>query len=61
MITDYYPSRLSDETKVIKREDPIIYNRGKFEGPLNSSDIDLYEKNGFLIMDELSRKMKSIQ
>ncbi|AXF56597.1 ectoine hydroxylase [Salicibibacter kimchii] len=53
MRTDFYPSRVGSNAKLMKREDPVIHNRGKFDGPLNASDLDSYEDNGFLMLDDV--------
>ncbi|MBB6450744.1 ectoine hydroxylase [Geomicrobium halophilum] len=53
MRNDLYPSRLGNDAELIERKDPVIYNRGKMEGPLSTKDLDSYEDNGFLMLDDV--------
>lgn len=48
---DRYPSRMSAEPRLIQRDDPVVY--GKVEdGPLSASELDSYQRNGFLSFSE---------
>ncbi len=50
---DLYPSRINGYPKIINRKDPIVYNSTANDGPLNQSDLDFYEDNGYLFMPNL--------
>lgn len=56
-IADHYPSRLGQAEKILPRLDPVVYyNRATglpCEGPLNMEQIARYERDGFLVMNDL--------
>jgi ectoine hydroxylase len=49
-VEDIYPSRTSDEEKIIDRQDPVIDGdiNGKAGNPLPLEDLSFYEETGFL-------------
>ncbi|WP_281393605.1 ectoine hydroxylase [Salicibibacter cibarius] len=53
MRTDLYPSRVGKDAELMKRTDPVIHNRGKMDGPLASNQLDSYENNGYLMLDDV--------
>jgi ectoine hydroxylase len=50
---DLYPSRYSDQPKILDRKDPVIHtDRSQAShGPLSNQQLDDYEKNGFLFLE----------
>ncbi|OLS35083.1 ectoine hydroxylase [Alkalihalophilus pseudofirmus] len=52
---DFYPSRVSDKPQITKRKDPVIHTdrRLDHEAPLSKEQLDFYEKNGFLQIENL--------
>jgi ectoine hydroxylase len=54
MSTDLYPSRQGQEEKILPRIDPIVYHQAhQSEGQyaLDRQQLDFYEQNGFLILN----------
>jgi len=54
MSTDLYPSRQGQEEKILPRIDPIVYHQAhQSEGQyaLNRQQLDFYEQNGFLVLN----------
>ena len=49
---DAYPSRIWDEPKVLERQDPVVYGSAD-DGPLSQAQLDAYDKNGYLFMEEI--------
>lgn len=51
--TDYYPSREKRSEGMIARQEPVLYTRGaqRNDGPLNSSQLNQYARDGFLALD----------
>ena len=47
-----YPTRVSTEPVVIPRTDPVVWGDGR-GGPLTTSDLAAYERDGFLSLEEL--------
>ncbi len=45
-VTDYYPSRIDAEPKLLDRIDPVAH--GNVPGPLSAEQLSDYEENGFL-------------
>lgn len=48
---DLYPSRIEDTPRLLPRQDPVVW--GGPEGPLDATQLDLYERNGFLQFESL--------
>jgi ectoine hydroxylase len=48
---DFYPTRTSSESKIITRTDPVVYRDSCDE--LTKEQIDFFEKNGYLIFEDL--------
>lgn len=49
---DLYPSRVHGEPEVLDRKDPVVYGSAE-DGPLNQSELDRYERDGFLFFPGL--------
>ncbi|MBP6020205.1 MAG: ectoine hydroxylase [Burkholderiaceae bacterium] len=52
-ITDTYPSRIDRGAAIIARQHPVIYGDGAYASALSSEQLDTYESNGFLVMDQV--------
>jgi ectoine hydroxylase len=52
---DFYPSRISEKPQIMKRKDPVIHTDRKkdHEAPLTKDQLDFYEENGFLQIENL--------
>lgn len=50
---DDYPSRIYQEPKQCRRQDPVIHSHDHEKAPLDKALLDHYEKNGFLFLDHL--------
>lgn len=50
--TDLYPSRTATEV-TIPRKDPVVWSPQDAPGPITRSDLQSYEDNGFLAVEEL--------
>ena len=48
-----YPSRIYSEPKLLERKDPVVYTDQRSNDAVSSTDKEFFEKNGFLIYDEL--------
>ena len=48
-----YPSRVYSEPKILERKDPVVYTELESNDAVTSRDKEFFEKNGFLICDEL--------
>jgi ectoine hydroxylase len=48
---DFYPTRISSESKIITRTDPVVYRDSCDE--LTKEQVDFFEKNGYLIFEDL--------
>lgn len=66
MAKDVYPSRVSSEPKIEERKDPVLHGTAEqlAKGPLSKGQVSSYEKNGFLLLENLFsddevEKMKS--
>lgn len=49
---DLYPSRCGVEPGIFERLDPVVYTTGGQSGPLTPSQVNRYDRDGFLILDE---------
>ncbi|MCW7944738.1 multidrug DMT transporter permease [Streptomyces hygroscopicus] len=51
-VTDLYPSRGTTEVSV-PRQDPVVWGSPATPGPIPVADLQAYERDGFLALDEL--------
>lgn len=51
--TDLYSSRTDQTAAIISRQDPVIYEGGHYTDALNQDQLSSYEKNGFLLLEDL--------
>jgi ectoine hydroxylase len=51
--SDLYPSRQSDQPRIIERIDPVVHAMDRPAGPLGAPQVDGYDRDGFLILDSL--------
>lgn len=51
--TDLYSSRTDQTAAIISRQDPVIYEGGRYTDALNQDQLNSYEKNGFLLLEDL--------
>ncbi|SFK49738.1 ectoine hydroxylase [Halobacillus dabanensis] len=45
---DLYPSRKNNKPEIIERKDPVIHSHPTEKGPLSDEQVNFYQKNGFL-------------
>ncbi|MGQ3671383.1 ectoine hydroxylase [Xanthobacter sp. TB0136] len=50
--TDLYPTRIAHETWM-ERRDPVVWGKWSPQAPLTRAQTDSFEKNGFLILENL--------
>lgn len=50
---DIYPSRTERGSAILSRQDPVVYGDGQYADALGRAQIDAYEKNGFLVLEDL--------
>lgn len=48
---DLYPSRVNTETLLLKRQDPVVYNRTIDQAEISADQLASYEANGYLFLD----------
>ena len=53
VIHDRYVSRTERQAGMVTREEPVVYNHGRYADALNHEQLDAYQKQGFLVLDEL--------
>ena len=53
VLNDVYPSRVDETGGIYKRKDPVIYSNSLSNSPLSQQQIQDYEKNGFLIIENV--------
>ncbi|MGW0709820.1 ectoine hydroxylase [Streptomyces sp. NPDC002643] len=53
-VTDLYPSRGATEVSV-PRQDPVVWGAPGTPGPISLTDLQSYERDGFLTVEELIR------
>ena len=51
-VTDLYPSRGPAEVSV-PRQDPVVWGSPDTPGPISSLDLQSFERDGFLAVDQL--------
>jgi ectoine hydroxylase len=52
-MTDYYVSRTDRGAAIIARQDPIVYDGGTYADALDDSQLQFYERNGFLVLHDV--------
>ncbi len=54
-VTDLYPTRGTTEVTVPPRQDPVVWGSppGHPPGPISAADLQAYERDGFLAVDQL--------
>lgn len=53
-MVDLYPSRFGQNTKILERQDPVIFKNSKnSKGPVKNEDLTFYEENGYLLFKNL--------
>ena len=50
---DLYPSRNGHPAVILSRTEPVVYNRNADQSPVDYELIQQYEKNGFLILNNV--------
>lgn len=52
-VTDMYASRTDRMSAIIARQDPVVYNGGSHADALAEDQLSSYERNGFLVLEDL--------
>lgn len=52
-MTDIYPSRSDRGAAIIARQDPVIYDDGRYAKALSAGQLDSYRENGFLVLEDV--------
>lgn len=52
-MNDIYPSRTERGSAIIARQDPVVYGAGEYAQALDPERLHSYEKNGFLVIEDL--------
>ncbi|MFA5487734.1 MAG: ectoine hydroxylase [Candidimonas sp.] len=52
-MTDYYVSRTDRGAAIIARQDPVVYDGGTYADALDESQLQFYERNGFLVLHDV--------
>lgn len=50
---DPYASRTDRGSAIISRQDPVVYGGGTYADGVSSEQIDSYDRNGFLLLEDL--------
>ena len=50
-VADVYPTRVSDGTSVIEREDPVVWGAAA-DGPMDQATLDGYDQKGYLTAED---------
>lgn len=50
-VHDVYPSRVYSKPRILPRLDPVVYSAKSVSGPLTSGQLEFYEKNGYLFIE----------
>lgn len=53
VVTDIYESRTSGTAAIIARQEPVVYDGGKYADALSADQIASYERDGFLVLENL--------
>lgn len=51
IVLDLYPSRVDENPTILERKDPVIYTKDSKKCPLDSEQINFYQKNGYLLFE----------
>lgn len=52
-ITDTYPSRTDRGAAIMARQHPVVYGDGVYASALSPEQVNAYESNGFLVMEQV--------
>lgn len=52
-MNDIYSSRSERGSAIIARQDPVVYNEGQYADALDHEQLSSYEKNGFLVLEDV--------
>src|SRR5699024_10795706 len=52
-MSDIYPSRTDGDAAIIARQDPVVYGAGEYTQALSDKQINNYEDNGFLVLEDV--------
>src|SRR3546814_12134769 len=52
-MNDPYASRTDRTSAIIARRDPVVYEGGTYADPLASEQVASYERNGFLMLENV--------
>lgn len=53
MRNDIYPSRVSDEPRILPRQDDVVYSRWSRDAPLSEQQASAFARDGFLVLNDL--------
>lgn len=53
MRSDPYPSRVSDEPKVLPRQDEVVHGQWSPKAPLSQEQVSAFDRDGFLVLHDL--------
>lgn len=53
MTKDLYVSRTDRDCGIIARQDPVVYNDGSFADALDRDQVSQYERDGFLVLENV--------
>ncbi|MEX1177321.1 MAG: ectoine hydroxylase [Nitriliruptor sp.] len=58
---DRYPTRFTDEPRILERPDPVVADdaRGPGAGPLTPAQVDAFDRDGFLFLEEVFTKAET--
>jgi ectoine hydroxylase len=54
-VTDMYASRTDRMSAIIARQDPVVYGGGSYADAVAADQLQNYERNGFLVLDDVER------
>jgi len=52
-MNDIYPSRTSNGSAIIARQDPVVYGNGDYAHGLDVGQVSSYESNGFIVIEDV--------
>ena len=50
---DPYASRTDRSSAIISRQDPVVYEDGKYASALTTEQVGQYDRDGFLLLEDL--------
>ncbi|MEE4146636.1 MAG: ectoine hydroxylase [Halieaceae bacterium] len=50
---DAYPSRVGNDGRILQRLDPVVYAADHEQAPLAKSQVDQYQRDGFVVLENL--------